>query len=219
MTNNIKIGNLGEDIACRFLKKKGFKIVDRNYRKKWGEIDIIAQSFNNSFSAQFGINHAKKRNKSGILTKISSVFPSKSGGVLHFVEVKAVSMPSDLSDENRIKRIETFNTKDDVTRETVTRETVINDYNSPVEESDDSQGAGNVDDLSRRKSRNSNDVWYQPEDNIHPRKQNRLRKAIQSYLLQPRIPVDINWQFDIIALWIDVNRKKARIKFVEDIVL
>lgn len=43
---NQKIGNekgrLGEEIACKFLIGKGFKIIDRNYRKKWGEIDIIA---------------------------------------------------------------------------------------------------------------------------------------------------------------------------------
>lgn len=41
-----KIGNekgrLGEEIACRFLISKGFNIIDRNYREKWGEIDIIA---------------------------------------------------------------------------------------------------------------------------------------------------------------------------------
>lgn len=40
--NNKLIGGWGEDIAENFLKKKGFKIFDRNYLKKWGEIDIIA---------------------------------------------------------------------------------------------------------------------------------------------------------------------------------
>ncbi len=38
-----KVGIEGEDIACRYLEKKGFKIIDRNYLKKWGEIDIIAR--------------------------------------------------------------------------------------------------------------------------------------------------------------------------------
>lgn len=37
-----KIGNLGENLAGKFLKKKGFKIIEKNYLKKWGEIDIIA---------------------------------------------------------------------------------------------------------------------------------------------------------------------------------
>jgi putative endonuclease len=36
-------GDMGEDIACRFLRSKGFIITDRNYQKKWGEIDIIAR--------------------------------------------------------------------------------------------------------------------------------------------------------------------------------
>jgi putative endonuclease len=38
-----KLGELGEDIACKFLKKQGFSIVERNYTKKWGEIDIVAK--------------------------------------------------------------------------------------------------------------------------------------------------------------------------------
>ena len=36
-------GSIGEDIACVFLQRKGFKIIERNYRKPWGEIDIIAE--------------------------------------------------------------------------------------------------------------------------------------------------------------------------------
>ena len=36
------VGKVGEDLACIYLKKKGFKIIKRNYLKKWGEIDVIA---------------------------------------------------------------------------------------------------------------------------------------------------------------------------------
>lgn len=42
-TDKEKIGDLGERIAIRYLKNKGFKVVERNYRKKWGEIDIICR--------------------------------------------------------------------------------------------------------------------------------------------------------------------------------
>ena len=37
------IGKLGEDIACRYLRERGFSVLERNYRKKWGEIDVIAR--------------------------------------------------------------------------------------------------------------------------------------------------------------------------------
>jgi putative endonuclease len=38
-----KTGELGETIACQFLKRRGFFIIERNYTKKCGEIDIIAR--------------------------------------------------------------------------------------------------------------------------------------------------------------------------------
>ncbi len=38
-----KIGQIGEDIACKFLVKHGFRVILRNYRKKFGEIDVIAK--------------------------------------------------------------------------------------------------------------------------------------------------------------------------------
>lgn len=38
-----ELGALGEEIACTFLLQKGFTILARNYRKAFGEIDIIAE--------------------------------------------------------------------------------------------------------------------------------------------------------------------------------
>ncbi|NDB57669.1 YraN family protein [bacterium] len=40
--NNRIIGNNGEKIACTYLEKLGYLIQDRNYNKKWGELDIVA---------------------------------------------------------------------------------------------------------------------------------------------------------------------------------
>ncbi len=42
MKNTREKGDIGEEIACFYLKKHGFLIQERNYLKKWGEIDIIA---------------------------------------------------------------------------------------------------------------------------------------------------------------------------------
>ncbi len=36
------IAILGEDKACEYLKKLGFKIIEKNFRKGYGEIDIVA---------------------------------------------------------------------------------------------------------------------------------------------------------------------------------
>lgn len=36
-------GAYGEAIAADFLKKRGMKILETNYLKKWGEIDIVAR--------------------------------------------------------------------------------------------------------------------------------------------------------------------------------
>ncbi|MBM2817528.1 MAG: hypothetical protein HW401_118 [Parcubacteria group bacterium] len=41
--HNQNIGKIGEETACKFLMKRGYQIVLRNYWKKWGEIDIIAK--------------------------------------------------------------------------------------------------------------------------------------------------------------------------------
>ncbi len=36
-------GQEGERLAARFLEKEGFRILDRNYRNRLGEIDIVAE--------------------------------------------------------------------------------------------------------------------------------------------------------------------------------
>ena len=44
MTQKSELGKLGEDLACKFLKKKGYKIIERNSWQPWGELDIVARS-------------------------------------------------------------------------------------------------------------------------------------------------------------------------------
>lgn len=40
-------GKKGEEIAAKYLKKNGYKILEKNFRKSYGEIDIIAQKGEN----------------------------------------------------------------------------------------------------------------------------------------------------------------------------
>ena len=39
-----KTGQFGEKIACRHLGSKGYRIIERNLRESWGEIDVIARA-------------------------------------------------------------------------------------------------------------------------------------------------------------------------------
>jgi len=128
-TSNQRVGELGEDTACRFLMKRGFSILERNYWQKWGEIDIVAQK----------------------------------GSTLHFVEVKTVS-----------------------------RENVRNVPRETLEE-------------------------YRPEENVHPRKLERLSRAIQTYLLEKEYEGE--WQLDVLAVFLDVERREAKCRYIENVIL
>lgn len=122
-----KIGELGEDIACKFLEKNGFSLLERNYTKKWGEIDII----------------------------------SKKNNVIYFIEVKSKSVPD-------------------------------------------------LDIVSHETGR--------PEDNMHPWKLKRLSRTIQTYLINKRIG-NTPWQFDLLVVLLDLDRRKARVRRIENIIL
>lgn len=83
-----ELGNLGEKLACEYLVKNGYKIIGRNYRIRFGEIDIIA----------------KKRFK---------LF-GKNDKTIHFVEVKALRQAQgdffpeekvDYKKQNKYKRL------------------------------------------------------------------------------------------------------------------
>lgn len=135
-TEKQKLGEIGENLASEHLAKNGYKIVERNYSKKWGEIDIIA----------------KKANK------------------LHFIEVKSVS-----------------------------REMFTNEGGDVIHET-------------------PNDS-YRAEDNIHFHKLQRLGRAIQSYLLDRDIPDNMDWQFDVVTVYIDSNKGLSKVHLLEDIIL
>jgi putative endonuclease len=43
---HIAIGRLGEDIVARYLENRGYSIRERNFKKKCGELDIVAHKDN-----------------------------------------------------------------------------------------------------------------------------------------------------------------------------
>ena len=42
-TPRMALGALAEDIAARSLESRGYTILDRNFRRPWGELDIVAK--------------------------------------------------------------------------------------------------------------------------------------------------------------------------------
>ena len=123
-----KIGELGESIACKYLNKHGYSVLERNYTRKWGEIDIIAE---------------KKKTK-------------------YFIEVKSKSV----SDINLAFESET----------------------------------------------------NRPEENMHIWKMKRLRKVVETYLISSR-EGNVEWRFDLFIVYMDIDKKLAKVKVVENIVL
>jgi len=43
MAGHNKTGKIGEQLAARYLTECGFAVVDTNYGRKWGELDLVAK--------------------------------------------------------------------------------------------------------------------------------------------------------------------------------
>ncbi|MDO8503120.1 MAG: YraN family protein [bacterium] len=60
MTTTIQAGKLGEDAAVKLLEREGYKILDRNFRSRVGEIDIISQDGNTLVFVEVKTRWSKK---------------------------------------------------------------------------------------------------------------------------------------------------------------
>jgi putative endonuclease len=82
MTEKEKIGRIGENLAVKYLKKKSYQILQRNFKQlPWGEIDIITEkddylvfievktitSQSTPYLAENKINYYKKRSLARII--------------------------------------------------------------------------------------------------------------------------------------------------------
>lgn len=43
IVNTQSVGKIGEDIAAKYLITKGYTILDRNFWRKWGELDLVVE--------------------------------------------------------------------------------------------------------------------------------------------------------------------------------
>jgi putative endonuclease len=69
---NRKVGEIGEDIAALFLQDRGYKVLDRNARTPFGEIDIIARQKNATVFVE-----VKTRSSSSLGPPYLSITPAK----------------------------------------------------------------------------------------------------------------------------------------------
>lgn len=60
---------------------------------------------------------------------------------------------------------------------------------------------------------------YKVDDNVHSWKLKRLSRVFQTYLLDKKISKDVEWQFDIIVVFLDLKDKVSRIKYLKDIII
>ena len=127
-----KIGELGEGIACKYLSKRGYGIVERNFTLPVGEIDIIALK----------------------------------EGVIHFIEVKSINVPRVTSNRSNIEQ-----------------------------------------------------NLIRPEENMHPKKLERLYRTIMSYMSYKNYSLKDKWQLDLLCIYLCPEEKWAKVKAVENIVV
>ena len=82
----VSIGTLGEEAAVKALIKKGYKIIERNYRCKTGEIDIIAKDGDYTCFVEVRL---RKNNNFG--TPAETIDEAKCRRIINTAKIYAVS--------------------------------------------------------------------------------------------------------------------------------
>lgn len=94
-----ELGDLGEKIACEYLVKKGYKILGKNYRISFGEIDIIAKK---RLAPLNKISQILSPPRAGLFNWVKRLF-DKNDETIHFIEVKtAIGSNNGFSPEERV---------------------------------------------------------------------------------------------------------------------
>jgi len=81
MSFAIDRGKFGEDKAVEYLESKGYKIIERNYKCRFGEIDVIARDGN-----EFVFVEVRTFCNGNLVEPVESVFRDKRKRLLYMVE-------------------------------------------------------------------------------------------------------------------------------------
>jgi putative endonuclease len=68
------------------------------------------------------------------------------------------------------------------------------------------------------KTLQENNIFF-PEEKVNYQKRKKIIKVAESFLLEKRIPLEQKWQIDVIAIRINLDSKKAKIRHFENISL
>ncbi len=93
MENNkrIELGREGEREAERYLKKKGYRILERNFRIKGGELDIVAEK-----DGEIVFVEVRTRENDFFMDPIFSITPKKRRSLRRAAEVFLLAKGLDL---------------------------------------------------------------------------------------------------------------------------
>ena len=59
--------------------------------------------------------------------------------------------------------------------------------------------------------------FFKPEDKVNLKKQKKLGKTAQSWLMKKNLSLDSKWQIDILSIIINLKDKKAKIRHFQNI--
>lgn len=80
-------GKLGEDIAADYLSRNDYKIICRNFKNKWGEIDIIATKRKVLVFVEVKTLNKKQSPLSGAFSPENEITPKKQNQLLKMVKL------------------------------------------------------------------------------------------------------------------------------------
>jgi len=95
-----KLGDIGEDLACDYLKNNSYSIIVRNYNLKFGEIDIVARLNNETVFVE-----VKTSNNSSLIRSEENLTKAKIRKLLKAIEIYTMKNPLAEPDSWRVDLI------------------------------------------------------------------------------------------------------------------